>query len=687
MERLQLQSRVWEPSGRQLLTKIGDGSGLRALDVGCGARVAADPRRGRLLRQVVGADIDERLLDAARSLLHEEKITNVELVVDDLFNSKLDPESFDLVHARYVTLPWPRLRAGAAHRRLVRPGGSLVLEEWDLGSWHFNPPAPAAERLIRLLSEVFAALGGEAGRGLPGPAQRNRHRGARAEAHVVASNQATSYRRLPLHFSVALESRLNEMIGADDLAALRSEAECELAEPGRWGTTFTLIQCWGTTLTEEAMDLDELVFHPWTVQGPRDVLTLVGGAGSHVIDADGRRYLDFSSQLVFTNLGHQHPRIVAAIKQQADQLCTLAPGHASDVRGEAARMIVEVAPDGLGHVLFTTGGTEAIEHAVRMARVPTGDRRCSRRTARTTARRPHRSTSRATRAAGPRTPARRRGPLLRALPVSLGVRIDHARGRVRARARTSRAGDPSRGPSTIAALVLESVTGGSGVIVPPTGYLRGVRDLCTRHGIVYIADEVLVGFGRTGAWFAIDHDGVAPRPHGFRERRQPVRAARRRIGRRFGVRDLHPTSVSGGPDLQRAPARMCSRCRRDPSHARRGHCRGSLASRRGHPRARAREACRDPPLRGGRSWHRRTVGIELVRDRETKEPIVPVGATGEANAPMTAFAKACLGRGLIPLILGNRVHVAPPLNVSDSDASTGLAILDEALAAVDTFRN
>src|SRR4026209_272892 len=124
--------------------------------------------------------------------------------------------------------------------------------------------------------------------------------------------------------------------------------------------------------TANALALDELVFHPWTAQGPRDALTFVRGSGSYIIDADGRRYLDFSSQLVFTNLGHQHPRIVAAIKQQADRLCTLAAGHASDVRGEAARMIVEVAPNGLGHVLFTTGGTEAIEHAVRMARVHNG---------------------------------------------------------------------------------------------------------------------------------------------------------------------------------------------------------------------------------------------------------------------------------------------------------------------------
>src|SRR5687767_4625304 len=134
LERLQLQSRVWEPSGRQLLTKIGDGSGLRALDVGCGAlgwlRILGEWVGSS--GQVVGADIDERLLDAARSLLHQEKVTNVECVVDDLFNSKLDPESFDLVHARYVIAPLGRgAEQVATHRRLVRPGGSLVLEEWD----------------------------------------------------------------------------------------------------------------------------------------------------------------------------------------------------------------------------------------------------------------------------------------------------------------------------------------------------------------------------------------------------------------------------------------------------------------------------------------------------------------------------------------------------------------------------
>ena len=248
LERLRLQSLVWEPSGRQLLSKLGGESGGRALDVGCGAlgwlRLLSDWVGSS--GQVVGTDIDTSLLKAARSFLQKEGIANVELVLDDLFASKLEPRSFDLVHARYEIAPLGRGREQVdAHRRLVKPGGTLILEEWDVASWHFNPPAPAAERLIRLITEIFAGFGGEAGRGLPELLREIGIEEPEVDAHVIALKPGHPYLRMVLEFSVALESRLHEVLSKDELASLRQEVEAELAEPGRWGTTFTLIQSWG----------------------------------------------------------------------------------------------------------------------------------------------------------------------------------------------------------------------------------------------------------------------------------------------------------------------------------------------------------------------------------------------------------------------------------------------------------
>jgi SAM-dependent methyltransferase len=245
---LQLQSRVWEPAGRRFLEAVGDGSGLDVVDIGCGALGWL-----RILSAwvgpsgtVVGTDIDGGLLGAARSFLETEGFANVELVVDDLFESKLEPHSFDLAHARFVIAPLGRgPEQVQSFRRLVRPGGMLVLEEWDLGSWHFNPPAAAAERLIALIAEIFAGLGGEAGRDLPGLLAGIGIEEPETNAHVVALEPGHPYLRMPLQFSVALEPRLRERLSADDLESLRRDAEAELAEPGRWGTTFTLIQSWG----------------------------------------------------------------------------------------------------------------------------------------------------------------------------------------------------------------------------------------------------------------------------------------------------------------------------------------------------------------------------------------------------------------------------------------------------------
>jgi taurine--2-oxoglutarate transaminase len=435
------------------------------------------------------------------------------------------------------------------------------------------------------------------------------------------------------------------------------------------------------------LDLDELVFHPWTAQGPRSVRTFVSGAGSYVVDADGRQYLDFSSQLVFTNLGHQHPRVVAAIKEQADRLCTLAPGHASDVRGEAARLIVDVAPDGLGHVLFTTSGTEAIEHAVRMARLHTGRPKVL-----AAYRSYHGSTTTSIHLTGdPRRWASDTGAagvvhFFGPFPYRSAFGSASAEEECeRALAHLEQVIE-LEGPSTIAALVLESVTGSSGVIVPPLGYLRGVRDLCTRHGIVYVADEVLVGFGRTGAWFAVDHQGVAPDLLVFAK---GVNSGYVPLGGVLVGDLVHETFTNRPYPAGLTYSGHPLACAAAVGAITAMHDEGTVAAA-----ARLGTDVLGPGLEELAEKHPsvgdvRGIGglwtLELVSDRHTKTPIVPVGATGDANAPMTALAAGCIARGLLPLILGNRLHVAPPLNVSDADTTVGLAILDEALTEVDSF--
>ena len=248
LDRLQLQSRVWEPSGHRLLEEISDGQGARAADIGCGVMGWL-----RLLSEwvgpdgeVVGTDVDDGMLAAASQFVADEKIGNVVLRNDDLFATNLEPGSFDLVHARFVLTPLGRGEEQLeTYCRLLRPGGTLVLEDPDWGSWHFNPPAPACERLIALVCEAFARWGdAEAGRkhleflrsaGIEG----------QVRAEVLALPPGHPYLRLPLQFSVGLEPRLLSLVDAEELHRLREEAEHELEEPGRWGTTFTLIQSWG----------------------------------------------------------------------------------------------------------------------------------------------------------------------------------------------------------------------------------------------------------------------------------------------------------------------------------------------------------------------------------------------------------------------------------------------------------
>ncbi len=253
------------------------------------------------------------------------------------------------------------------------------------------------------------------------------------------------------------------------------------------------------------------VFHSWSAQGQLDPLVVTGAAGSWFWDETGQRYLDFSSQLVNVNIGHQHPKLVAAIKDYADTLCTVAPIHANGARSEAARMIAEVAPGDLDMVFFTNGGAEATENAIRMARLHTGRHKVLVA---------YRSYHGATGGAITLTGDPRRWPSEPGLPGVVHFwgpypyrSAFHSESETQETTRAlQHLADTImvEGAANIAAIMLEPVVGTNGILVPPPGYLAGVRDLCDQHGIVMIADEVMSGFGRCGEWFAVDHWGVVP---------------------------------------------------------------------------------------------------------------------------------------------------------------------------------
>ncbi len=270
----------------------------------------------------------------------------------------------------------------------------------------------------------------------------------------------------------------------------------------------------------EAGNVDELqvraddrrhVFHSWSAQAHIDPMPIAGARGSYFWDYAGTRYLDFSSQLVNVNIGHQHPKLVAAIQEQAGRLCTVQPSFAKDVRSEAARMIAERAPGDLDVVFFTNGGAEANENAVRMARLHTGRHKVF-----AAYRSYHGATAGAIALTGdPRRWASEPGiaGVVRYWGPYLYRSAFHAQTEAEECERAlSHLRDliMVEGPQTVAAIMLETVVGTNGILVPPEGYLAGVREICDEFGIVMIADEVMAGFGRCGEWFAVDRWDVTP---------------------------------------------------------------------------------------------------------------------------------------------------------------------------------
>lgn len=428
------------------------------------------------------------------------------------------------------------------------------------------------------------------------------------------------------------------------------------------------------------------VFHSWSAQELIAPLAVAGAEGSYFWDYEGNRYLDFTSGLVYTNIGYQHPKVVAAIQEQAATMTTFAPAFALEARSEAARLIAERTPGDLDKIFFTNGGAEAVENATRMARLHTG---------RPKVLSAYRSYHGGTAAAINLTGDPRRWPsdngsagVVRFWAPFLYRSPFHSENEVQECERALQHLEDTiafEGPATIAAIILETIPGTAGIMPPPPGYLAGVRELCDRYGIVLVLDEVMAGFGRTGKWFAVDHyDGVVPDlltfAKGVNSGYVPLGgvAISGAIAETFARRPYPGGLTYSGHPLACAAAVATINVMADEGVVEHAARMGEDVIGPGLRELAARHLSVGEVRGVGMFW-----ALELVRDRETREPLVPYNPSGEANAPMAAFAAAAKANGLWPFVNMNRTHVVPPCNISETDAKAGLAALDTALDTAD----
>ncbi|OHZ04948.1 hypothetical protein BC443_07715 [Salinicola sp. MIT1003] len=415
------------------------------------------------------------------------------------------------------------------------------------------------------------------------------------------------------------------------------------------------------------------VFHSWSAQGALQPMVFKGGEGCRLWDYDGRDYLDFSSQLVNTNIGHQHPRVIEAIKAQADELATIAPAHANLARGRAARKILDLAPTGFSKVFFTNAGADANENAIRMARAVTGREKIL-----SAYRSYHGGTGSAIAATGDfrRVPnefsrghVRFFNPFLYRSEFWAGNEEEECQRALHHLRRVIEC----EGAASIAGLLLETIPGTAGVLVPPRGYLEGVRALADEFGIVLILDEVMAGFGRTGKWLALEHFGVVPDlitfAKGVNSGYVPAGGViiSERIASHFDEEMFYGGLTYSGHPL--AMAAICATLEVMEQE----DVVGNAASIGESVLTPGLEQLRDKhdiigDVRGLGVFH----AIELVESKQSRAPL--------PAAEVARLKQGMIDRGLLPFVVANRIHVVPPCIVTPAEARQGLEIIDEALA-------
>jgi len=422
--------------------------------------------------------------------------------------------------------------------------------------------------------------------------------------------------------------------------------------------------------------------HPWSRQKGLQPIHVTRAEGVYFWDASGKRYYDMSSQLVNVNVGHGNKKIAEAIKRQVDKLPYLSPPFALDVRAEAARKIVEVAPEGMAKVFFTNAGAESNENAIKMARMVTGRNKIFSR---------YRSYHGASYGAANLTGEPRRfpcepgipgfvkffDPYLYRSPVPFGSETEATSYYIS----QLREQLEYEGPENVAAVFLETVTGSNGVIIPPEGYLQGVRDLCDEFGILMVCDEVMCGWGRTGRWFAVDHWGVKPDMITFAKGVTcgyvPLGGVivNEKVARYFDDHPLMCGLTYSGHPVGCAAAIATIDVYKEEGLIEKAAETGVFFKKQLEKLLEAHSCVGDV----------RAIGlfgaVELVRDKKTREPLVPYGKDPQGIMP--GILGMLKERGFWNYSHENILIVAPPLVITEGEISEALEILDEVLYGVD----
>lgn len=422
------------------------------------------------------------------------------------------------------------------------------------------------------------------------------------------------------------------------------------------------------------------VLHSWSVQSKLNPLVINKAEGVYFWDEKGKQYLDMASQLVNSNIGHQHPKIVAAIKEQAEKLCYIAPSFATETRSTLAKMLSEVTPEGINKFFFTNGGADANENAIKIARMATGKWKIISR---------YRSYHGATYGAIALTGDPRRPPVEPGMPGVVKVldpycyRCSFGQEKETCDLECAKHIEETilyENPDTIAAIIIEGITGSNGIFIPPQAYMKKLREICDKYNILLISDEVMSGFGRTGKWFAVDVFGVKPdmitMAKGINSGYVPLGAVgvSDAIAKAIDDKVLYCGLTYSGHPLACAAAIASINAYKDEKIIENAVSMGNLMGEL-MKKMKEKHPCvgdvRNEGLFGC---------MEMVKDRATKEPLVPWNGAGEVTAKIN---KSLLEDGIYMYIRWNYMFVVPPLVINEEQMRKAFTAIDKALSIGD----